>query len=305
MARRCPESRYLGRGKLRGYKWQINTRGYANVVKSSLDTVEGLCFLLSRKDEERLDRNEGVHMVPSAYEKEYLDVTVYPSSPLIVGRRVREVDDFIHGVSFRSPDGTKGDGEEVEALVYMSYRDIGDGPPKSEYVHRLDAGRRDAILLGVPRLYFNENFIWTSPETESVPQKRPLQDQWRETSSGGRYELYDRKSENRGESKPHSSDGDLVLQCAHGKYIVCRNCSVFDKEVRFHIRAEIPIANALYITEVRSFSTLILVSKQFAPTFCLWPKLRPETQSYYQCFGRVELTSWCLFGKTFYSSLVA
>jgi len=35
MNRRCPTSEYLGVGRLNGYRWMINERGYANVVNTS------------------------------------------------------------------------------------------------------------------------------------------------------------------------------------------------------------------------------------------------------------------------------
>ncbi|PVH84415.1 hypothetical protein DL98DRAFT_352815, partial [Cadophora sp. DSE1049] len=155
MSKRCPESRYLGRGFLRDHKWQINTRGYANIIPSQQDCVHGLCFLLSQKDEERLDRNEGVNMVPSAYEKHFRDVEVYPTNPIIVGRRVKEVDEFIRQPSFSPLSGFEA-GEIVRALVYINRREIDNGPPKTEYISRISAGVEDAKLLGVPPLYFEQ-----------------------------------------------------------------------------------------------------------------------------------------------------
>lgn len=34
MAARCPDSRKIGLARLRGYRWIITTRGYANIVES-------------------------------------------------------------------------------------------------------------------------------------------------------------------------------------------------------------------------------------------------------------------------------
>lgn len=188
MAKRCPESRYLGRGALPGYKWQINTRGYANIFESPSNTVEGLCFLLSKKDEERLDRCEGVNMEPSAYEKGHVGVVVYPSNPLVVGRRVHEVDKFFHRNPSTSLHGSKDGGEEVKALVYMSYRETGDGPPNAEYIGRIHAGIRDAELLGVPALYFYWNVLEPMYRRVSargnVSQAPYFEDQRQDMSSG-------------------------------------------------------------------------------------------------------------------------
>lgn len=85
MARRCPDSIFLGKATLPGYRWQANERGISNVVMdpdpdsdpevvkawqgSGRDgkeeemepaAVEGLLYALSIDDEIRLDRYEGV-----------------------------------------------------------------------------------------------------------------------------------------------------------------------------------------------------------------------------------------------------
>ncbi|KAF8533767.1 hypothetical protein BDD12DRAFT_945227 [Trichophaea hybrida] len=74
MARRCPESRFVGRAVLHNFRWQINQRGYANVVPDPENVIEGLCYLLSRSDEVTLDRAEGV---PISYEKIYREVEFF------------------------------------------------------------------------------------------------------------------------------------------------------------------------------------------------------------------------------------
>ena len=88
MAERCPGSRYIGTADLRGYRFQINQRGFANVVPSPGDHVEGLVYLLSQNDEERLDRSEGV---PTAYQKYCIDVQVSAATIANVGRAVPEL----------------------------------------------------------------------------------------------------------------------------------------------------------------------------------------------------------------------
>jgi hypothetical protein len=106
MARRCPDSIFLGKATLRGYRWQINERGVANIVaapapalkkggtkerssrrssdsaargrsrdhhaddEGNIDSsvvVEGLLYALSDADERRLDEYEGVEK--GRYEK--------------------------------------------------------------------------------------------------------------------------------------------------------------------------------------------------------------------------------------------
>lgn len=86
MARRCPDSIFLGKATLRGHRWQINERGVANLGpvpavpaagskegrrgrsrggddsrdKSEDAVVEGLIYAISVADERQLDSYEGV-----------------------------------------------------------------------------------------------------------------------------------------------------------------------------------------------------------------------------------------------------
>lgn len=100
MAARCPESRYIGTARLHDYRWQINQRGYANVVHEPGNCVEGLCYILSGADEARLDRYEGV---PVAYEKVFMELELFTAKAALVGRDVAEIVAFglIGGVSRR------------------------------------------------------------------------------------------------------------------------------------------------------------------------------------------------------------
>jgi hypothetical protein len=142
MHSRCPNSHYIGIARLKGYKWIINDRGYANVVElpqgSSArpqNEVWGLVFYLTPADEARLDRNEGV---PYAYTKSNL-----------------RVDFWAH----RLADGeVKTDIENEasvskEALVYIDRKRVTDDEPKDEYVVRMNRGIDDALAFGVPRTY--------------------------------------------------------------------------------------------------------------------------------------------------------
>ncbi|KAF5249384.1 hypothetical protein FANTH_5265 [Fusarium anthophilum] len=75
MASRCPESYYVGRAVLMDHRWQINSRGFANVIPCSGYNVHGLVYQVSVDDEARLDRNEGVHS--GAYTKSYHSVVLH------------------------------------------------------------------------------------------------------------------------------------------------------------------------------------------------------------------------------------
>lgn len=111
MAARCPQARKLGRASLPGYRWIISARGYANVLESPRDTVEGVLFELSASDEASLDRHEGV--AAGWYAKADLAVQ--------------------HG------------DRDVVALVYVDHI-TAEGTPKGEYIHRINAGLSDAKL---------------------------------------------------------------------------------------------------------------------------------------------------------------
>ncbi|KAK0632969.1 hypothetical protein B0T14DRAFT_49155 [Immersiella caudata] len=119
MARRCPLSPFTGVGRLTGYQWIINSRGYANIVKTGSDTDEvwGLIYELPPEDEARLDINEGV---PYAYEKRMVKVEFWTKGSIPVPGEL--------------PAPEKAD----------------------EYVHRMNEGIRDALKEGVPARYIGE-----------------------------------------------------------------------------------------------------------------------------------------------------
>ncbi|KAF2996675.1 hypothetical protein E8E13_004306 [Curvularia kusanoi] len=146
MAQRCPTSSYLGVARLGNYTWQINTRGYANVVpspstnsSSSTTTtsephnysneVYGLVYSLLPSDEQHLDINEGV---PIAYVKAHLRCEFWPGT----------LEDRVNA-SEPAP-------ESREMLVYIDHKRTSPGKPREEYVYRMNEGIRDAVALGVP-----------------------------------------------------------------------------------------------------------------------------------------------------------
>ncbi|KAK4222337.1 hypothetical protein QBC38DRAFT_490175 [Podospora fimiseda] len=136
MSRRCPSSPYTGIGLLRGYKWFINARGYANIAPSSnpSDEVWGLIYDLTPKDEAQLDINEGV---PVAYEKRVIPVLFTPKKGSEEEEKKREV--------------------VVDMLVYIDFRrNKGGYKPREEYIHRMNMGIKDALKEGVPKEYVEE-----------------------------------------------------------------------------------------------------------------------------------------------------
>lgn len=111
MQERCPGHRLIGSGILKGYRWIITARGYANVVKSETDEVHGIVYEISESDEKHLDRFEGVHI--GNYRKEILKIEIA--------------------------------GESRECLVYVDPVEE-EGKPKREYIDRINKGIYDSRL---------------------------------------------------------------------------------------------------------------------------------------------------------------
>ncbi len=136
MSLRCPSSIFRGVGRLPGYRWMINNRGYANVVQTSNAGAEvyGLIYTLTCDDERSLDRNEGV---PFSYTKEMLSVDFWPSKD---GSRPLDVIE---------------EAEQTDMLVYIDRKRTEDDRPKEEYIHRMNMGIRDGALEGIPQGYMD------------------------------------------------------------------------------------------------------------------------------------------------------
>ena len=115
MEARCPNQRLVGAGVLKGYRWIISSRGYANIIESPSDVVLGVIYEISDSDERNLDRYEGVGS--GSYRKELLRVEV--------------------------------DGSHITCLVYIDPIEE-EGLPKAEYIRRINSGIKDAKL---PREY--------------------------------------------------------------------------------------------------------------------------------------------------------
>ena len=153
MAMRCPTSQYSGLGRLSGYSWIINDRGYANIVPSSdegdgssPDEVYGLVYSLEPSDEHALDRNEGV---PFAYTKELLSIDFWPSK-----KGCGTVD-------------VQGKAQTRQVLVYIDRERIKDCQPKEEYIYRMNMGINDGMRHGIPLGYVDQVLRAFIPAQES------------------------------------------------------------------------------------------------------------------------------------------
>ena len=172
MARRCPNSVYVGTATLRHFRWIINERGYANVVRSNGDWVEGLVFLIDSSDERRLDKSEGVHKLCVVEGNPGLEAPCYKKTyeTLIISRPhkalYRQSVSWIvekggpasvlleaqkEGLSIRKLPSRKED----NVLIYNSPIFVRNGSPKEEYMKRINNGVVDARALGMTSDYIS------------------------------------------------------------------------------------------------------------------------------------------------------
>jgi gamma-glutamylcyclotransferase len=171
MAERCPESIFVGIGRLSGYRWQINDRGYANVVELQpdettskahtndfKDVVYGLIYTLTALDEARLDVNEGV---PFAYTKETLTVDFWPAQSTESSAII----------------DTVAEPEKKDMLVYINRKETKDSKPKKEYIVRMNHGIDDALAAGVPEGYVNEVIRKSIPPIDEKDIDQDLKEQ--------------------------------------------------------------------------------------------------------------------------------
>ncbi|KAF5724887.1 AIG2 family [Fusarium mundagurra] len=163
MASRCPESYYVGRAVLMDHRWQINSRGFANVIPCSGYNVHGLVYQVSVDDEARLDRNEGVHS--GAYTKSYHSVVLHeavediqlPTRYLVQDGGLDKAVNAVRSGS-RSHEPEQQGRIRSNVLVYLSSRYSQWGIARDEYIDRMNCGIRDAVTLGIPSDFF-ENTI--------------------------------------------------------------------------------------------------------------------------------------------------
>ncbi|KAF2098909.1 hypothetical protein NA57DRAFT_56545 [Rhizodiscina lignyota] len=125
MKGRCPDSLFCGLARLDGWKWNINSTQYANIVPSADDIVYGSLFFLSPRDEAGLDESEGV---PWLYEKRW------------------------HEVMRIAADGSET-GQKVKALVYVDVKRPDEGVIMPDYVVWINKAVRESKGFGLPPDY--------------------------------------------------------------------------------------------------------------------------------------------------------
>ena len=114
MNSRCPGHTRISHGVLHGYRWIINSHGYATVVAAENELVHGVVYTLSAMDEQSLDAYEEV--ASGLYQK--WDCKVQLAD------------------------------REVHCLVYIDPV-TSEGRPDAAYIARINYGVRDAKLPDV------------------------------------------------------------------------------------------------------------------------------------------------------------
>lgn len=111
MNSRCPGHVRIGYGILHGYRWIINSHGYATLVTDPDEAVHGIVYTLTATDEKNLDDYEEVSL------------GLYRKQDCMVKMKERE----------------------VKCLVYIDPV-TSEGVPDAAYIARINYGLRDADL---------------------------------------------------------------------------------------------------------------------------------------------------------------
>ncbi|KAI6081264.1 hypothetical protein F4821DRAFT_32588 [Hypoxylon rubiginosum] len=187
MRDRCPKSTPVALARLKGWKWIINQRGVANIVPDPPrspskwptlpfdplpllelcgntrrrdeddNVVYGLLYRLHPHDEEALDACEGV---PWVYERQFLDVVQLPAPGADAKTQ-------------KTQKTQKTAENTVKVLVYVDRNDTHTGPPRTEYVGRMNRAVEEAVAeWGLPKEYANSVIRPCIPAAESNKSKK-------------------------------------------------------------------------------------------------------------------------------------
>lgn len=187
---RCPQFTYVGNGKLKGYKWVISVRGYANVIPSGGEEKEeeedgdtyGVVYTLTESDMDSLDIYEGTQITPiPAYVKATMDIEML--------KYVTE-----EGMPPRLP-----------CLIYVDPR-TALGEVKEEYVERINRGLIDAQLPErwverVVRKWIPAGVGFGSLEEQSVEKQSEEEESEEEESERGVWERRGGEARSRRETR--------------------------------------------------------------------------------------------------------
>ncbi|KAH0495671.1 hypothetical protein TgHK011_009206 [Trichoderma gracile] len=179
MNRRCPNSKFIGKARLANYRWQINQRGYANVIQAEGHWVDGLVYEIDDIDEAKLDINEGV--AKNAYSKRYMTVLLHRAQSALYRRPVAWIVEKGGPVAVGRQAKLMAQGRrespllhwQDDVLIYVSENCTIDSHPKEEYVNRINLGIADARALGVDEDYIRNCIRPFIPETTEKSSSVP------------------------------------------------------------------------------------------------------------------------------------
>lgn len=188
--------------RLKGFKWIIYQRGFANIVEVDSHKEEGddekeekgkegdyrnqvwgMMYSLEENDEKLLDEREGV---PVAYGKEWIECefwTVPEAAAAASASSSREDEEEVvkneedtttaEKKKKRKPaDITKRPGKE-KMLVYINREMTDEGEIRKEYISRMNCGIKDAVKEGLPREYVEQVLRrWIPADGEEEEKKR-------------------------------------------------------------------------------------------------------------------------------------
>ena len=185
MQRRCPNSKYIGFGRLPDFRWHINERGFANVVRAEGHWVDGLVYEIDGDDEVKLDISEGV--AKGAYGKQHMAVLVNLACCSLYRRSVSWI------VAQGGPSGAGKAGIHCHGnmrrtiqrqmdgvLIYISELHVTDCAPREEYIQRINRGLKDAASLGMDDDYVRKCIRPFVPEAGGIEPETAVSS--RETS---------------------------------------------------------------------------------------------------------------------------
>ena len=181
MSLRCPSSKYVGLGVLKGWRWIINERGYANVVSTSPaasnrifephsmanppPTQSALLQSSSgnsggeRRDGGGEDEDEGdddystqvYGLVYSLTSDDEASLDVNEGVPTVYSKEVHSVRLWPDTSAEEATSDKKQD-----MLVYVSHRYTTEGKAREEYVYRMNKAIEDALDQGMPQGYVSD-----------------------------------------------------------------------------------------------------------------------------------------------------
>jgi len=126
--------------------------------------VFGVLYVMTAEDEHLLDLYEGVdYHAPSSQFGDLIDVQVRPKeqedgayNKWYIPAKITKWLDRVHSSGEeeeveKKEEGEEEDGDDVTVLVYVDEQRVKPGPPKSEYIGRMNRAIAESVELGMPK----------------------------------------------------------------------------------------------------------------------------------------------------------